>query len=114
MAKNHVQPGNIIAVTLGATFASGDLIKVGDRAGVCLLDGGSGDEISVAVDEVFNVSKLSTDVMSTIGTTVYLDETNKRVTLTDEGAGSTVNIVAGYTTSVAGNGDLTVNVKLNG
>lgn len=114
MAKTHVQPGNIIAVTLAATFAAGDLIKVGDRAGVCLSSGESGDEISVAVDEVFTVAKLSTDVMTAIGTTVYLDATNKRVTLTTDGPGSDVNIPAGYTTSVAGNGVATVNVKLNG
>lgn len=114
MAKTHVQPGNIIAFTLGATVAAGDLIKVGDRVGVCLGDGESGDEISVAVDEVFNVAKLSTDAMTVIGTTVYLDATNKRVTLTTDGPGSDVNIAAGYTTSVAGNPSSTVNVKLNG
>lgn len=113
MATTHVQPGNIIDVTLGATVTSGELIKVRDRVGVCLSAGGSGDTISVAVDEVFTVAKLSTDVIA-VGDTVYLDATNKRVTLTTDGPGSDVNIAAGYATSAAGNGVTTVNVKLNG
>lgn len=109
MAKNHIQPGIVIAVTLAASHSSGDLIAVGELAGVCLASGGSGDEISVQIDEVFEVAKLSTDVMGQ-GVTVYLDAANKRVTL-DDGTGA--NIYAGKTTAAAGNGAATVALKLN-
>lgn len=109
MSKNHVQPGNVIAVTLTAAATSGDLIKVGDLAGVASSSGTIGDSISVAIDEVFSVPKLATDVMAQ-GVIVYLDADDKRVTLD---AASGANIRAGKTTIAAGNGVATVHVKLN-
>lgn len=109
MSKKHVQPGNIIAVVLTAAANADDLIKVGDLAGVALGKGAIGDTISVAIDEVFTVSKLSTDVMAA-GVVVYLDADDKRVTL-DAAAGA--NIKAGKTITAAGNGVAFVNVKLN-
>ena len=115
MAKNHVQPGMVIDVTLSATVASGDLIKVGDLAGVCLAAGGSGDTISVQIAEVFTVPKVSTDVMVQ-GNTVYLDHANKRVQLAsgdDGGSPPIAFIVAGKVVTAAGNGVTTVNLKLN-
>lgn len=115
MAKTHVQPGKVIDVTLAATFASGDLIKVGDLAGVCLGSGGDGDTISVQIDEVFTVSKLSSDDMGQ-GDEVYLDHANKRVQLAsgDDGESPPVAfIVAGKVVAAAGVGVATVNLKLN-
>ena len=109
MSKKHVQPGCIIEVTLAAAATADDLIKVGDLAGVALGTGAIGSKISVAIDEVFTVAKLSTDVMAA-GVTVYLDADDKRVTL-DTAAGA--NIKAGKTTEAAGAGALFVNVKLN-
>lgn len=115
MSRNHVQPGKVIDVTLSATFASGDLIKVGDLAGVCLGAGDSGDTISVQIDEVFTVPKLSSDDMSQ-GDEVYLDHANKRVQLAsgdDGGSPPVAFIVAGKVVTAAGNGVTTVNLKLN-
>lgn len=109
MSNKHVQPGVVIAVTLAAAATSNDLIKVGDLAGVALTSGGIGDSISVAIDEVYTVNKLSTDVMGQ-GVIVYLDADDKHVTLA---AASGANIRAGKTVSAAGNGVTTVNVKLN-
>lgn len=109
MSKNHVQPGNVIDVTLAATYASGDLILVGTLVGVCLKGGGSGDTVSVAIDEVFNVAKLSTDNM-TIGSQVYLDAADKRVTLDDD---TGANLPAGRVTKTAAGATTTVNIKLN-
>ena len=109
MARNGKQPGVIIPVTLAAAATSGELIKVGDLAGVALHTGGIGDTIEVAIDEVFEVAKLSTDNMGQ-GVTVYLDATNKRVTLADA-AGA--NIAAGKTTKAAAGSTTVVEVKLN-
>lgn len=109
MSRNHIQPGNVIDVTLAAAATSGDLIKVGDLAGVALTSGAIGETISVAIDEVYEVPKLTTDVMAA-GVVVYLDADDKRVTL-DAAAGA--NIRAGKTVTAAGNGVTTVNVKLN-
>lgn len=110
MSTKHIQPGAVISVTLAATVASNDLIQVGDLTGVCLQSGESGDEIEVAIEEVFEVAKFADDNMSTIGTTVYLDAANKRVTLDDD-TGS--NKPAGKTISVAAATATTVHLKLN-
>jgi predicted RecA/RadA family phage recombinase len=109
MAKNHLQPGVVIDVVLTAAATSGDLIAVGTFVGIALKSGAIGDTISVQIEEVFTVPKLGTDVMSQ-GVVVYLDATNKRVTLDDaEGA----NIKAGKTVTAAGNGVTAVALKLN-
>jgi predicted RecA/RadA family phage recombinase len=114
MAKNHVQPGNIISVVLSAAAVSGDLLKVGDLAAVALASGGIGETISAAITEVFNVDKKPTDTMEA-GQKVYLDPTNKRVTtsVNDGASPPTAFIEAGKTTAAAGNGVAKVNVKLN-
>lgn len=110
MATNHKHRGFALPVTLVAAAVSNQLIKVGDLAGVCLNSGEIGDEISVAIDEVFLVDKFADDDMSTIGTQVYLDATNKRVTLDANGG---ANIPAGKTTTVAAATVTSVEVKLN-
>jgi len=109
MAKNHVRPGVVIDVTLAAAVLSGELIKVGDLAGVALGSGGIGDTVSVQVDEVFRVPKLAADNMA-VGVRVYLDAANKRVTLSDA---SGANIAAGKTAAPAAATTTTVEVKLN-
>jgi predicted RecA/RadA family phage recombinase len=114
MAKNHVQPGNIISVALAAAVVSGELLKVGDLAGVALASGDDGETISVAITEVFAVAKKPTDVM-TAGQKVYLDPTNKRVTTSANNGASppTAFIEAGKVIAAAGNGVATANLKLN-
>lgn len=109
MSTTHVQKGFAISVTLAAAAASNELIKVGDLAGVCLGSGGIGDTIEVAIDEVFEVAKLSTDNIAQ-GAIVYLDAANKRVTLDAAGG---ANIRAGKATAAAGASTTTVAVKLN-
>lgn len=109
MAKNHVQPGNVIDVTLGAAYASGDLIAVGTLAGVVLQGGANGQTRSVAIDEVYRVPKRTAAVFAA-GAIAYLDAGNKRLDDTDN---SGANIRAGRVTIAAGNGATTVDIKLN-
>lgn len=109
MSTKHVQKGFAISVTLGATYTSNDLIAVGTLCGVCLGSGVSGESIEVAIDEVFEVAKLATDVV-TQGAQLYLDAANKHLTL---GAAAGANIAAGKATAAAGNGVAIVQVKLN-
>ncbi|MGH6958986.1 MAG: DUF2190 family protein, partial [Dongiaceae bacterium] len=104
MSTKHVQDGFAITVTLAAAAASNELIKVGDLAGVCLNSGVIGESIEVAIDEVFEVAKLSTDGIAQ-GAIVYLDAANKHVTLaTASGAniraGKAVKAAAAATTTV--------------
>lgn len=116
MANNHEQPGRIIKATnaSGVDWASGDLVAVGDLAAVCLVDIPNGESGSVAIDEVFRVPKLSTDDMAQ-GVTVYLDASNKHVTLsTDDGGDPAVDfIAAGKVTEAAAAATTTALLKLN-
>jgi predicted RecA/RadA family phage recombinase len=80
---------------------------VGVRLGVALTDGAIGDTIAVQVKGVFNLPKLSTDVVAQ-GAALYWDNTNKRLTTT-----STSNTLAGYAAAAAGNGVTSVNIALN-
>lgn len=110
MAKNHVLPGIVIDVTAsGASYISGDLIQVGDLAGVCLVNIADGETGSVQIEEVFEVPKLATDVVAA-GASLYLDAANKRVTLD---AASGANKYAGKAIAAAGNGAAKVKLKLN-
>jgi predicted RecA/RadA family phage recombinase len=107
MAKNYIQPGEVLDVTLGATITSGSGLLVSKRVGVALADGVSGDTIAVQVKGVFNLPKLSTDVVAQ-GDLLYWDNTNKRLTTT-----STSNTLAGYATAAASGTATTVNIALN-
>ncbi len=109
MARNGKHPGLIIPVTLAASAVSGELIKVGDLAGVALQSGGIGATIEVAIDEVFAVAKFADDNIAQ-GAQVYLDATNKRVTLA---AAAGANIPAGKATRAAAATTTVVEVKLN-
>jgi predicted RecA/RadA family phage recombinase len=107
MAKNYIQPGEVLDVTLSATITSGSGLLVGVRLGVALSDGVSGDTIAVQVKGVFNLPKLGTDVVAQ-GAALYWDNTNKRLTTT-----STSNTLAGYATAAASGTATTVNIALN-
>lgn len=107
MATNYKQPGNVIDFTAGATTASGDGVLIGTRVGVAIHDVANGAVGQAQVTGVFNLPKLSTDVV-TIGALLYWDNTNKRLTTTSAG-----NTLAGYAWAASGSGTATVDIKLN-
>lgn len=113
--NSYKQPGEVIEWTndTGDDVAVDSLVKINDRVGVACVDIADGATGSVQVWGVVEVAKLSTDVV-TQGVSLYLDNTNHRVTLTTDGPGSDVNILAGYAWSGSGNGATTVELKLNG
>ncbi len=57
MATNRVQNGRRIDVTLSGTVLTGAVIIVGNMVGIALVSGVSGDVISVAIGEVYNLPK---------------------------------------------------------
>lgn len=109
MAQNYVQEGDVLNYTntSGSTITSGTAILIGTWLGVALADIANGATGSVAIEGVFTVPKLSTDVV-TQGAAVYWDNTNKRLTLTSAG-----NTLVGHAFAAAGNGATTVQIKLN-
>lgn len=108
MAKNYIQPGDILDLTVtGSAVTSGSVLVIGTRIGIALKDGAVGETIAVAVKGVYNLPKLATDVVAQ-GALLYWDNTNKRLTTTASG-----NSLAGYAANAAGNGVATVNLALN-
>lgn len=109
MAQNYVQEGDVLNYTnaSGSTIVSGTAILIGTWLGVALADIANGATGSVAIEGVFTVPKLSTDVV-TQGAVLYWDNTNKRLTTT---VGS--NTQVGHAFAAAGNGATTVQIKLN-
>jgi predicted RecA/RadA family phage recombinase len=105
--KNFIEKGNRLLFTVGADTASGAGVLVGKRLGVAcsaILNGAIG---VLAMEGVFNLPKLSTDVVAQ-GALLYWDDTNKRLTVT-----ATSNTLAGYAQTASGNGVATVDLMLN-
>lgn len=108
MAKNYIQPGEVLDYTASTAVTSGSGVLMGKRLGVALADIANGATGSVAVRGVYSLPKLSTDVVAQ-GDELYWDNTNKRLTTTASG-----NTKAGYAAAAAGNGVATVAIALNG
>lgn len=109
MATNHWQPGRVLDVTngSGADVLSGDLVLIGEVAGVALVDIPAGSVGSVQIEEVFILPKTASEAIAA-GTAVYLDATTKTLTAT-----ATDNTRVGVAVYAAGADDATVKVKLN-
>lgn len=105
--KNYIQEGDRIQFTAGADIASGAGVLVGVKFGVATAAIANGAVGILAMEGVFTIPKLSTDVVA-IGVALYWDDTNKCLTVTATG-----NTYAGYATAAAGNGATTVNICLN-
>jgi predicted RecA/RadA family phage recombinase len=107
--KNYVQKGDRLqfANSTGGTIASGSGVLVSKRVGVAVADIPNTTTGVLAMEGVFNLPKLTTDVVAQ-GDILYWDNTNKRLTTTASG-----NTQAGYAQAAAGNGVTTVDVMLN-
>jgi len=112
MATNYVQAGEVIDYTAGADISSGDVVAVGNLVGVAITDIASGDTGAVSVEGVWELPKVSAAVIGA-GETVNYDvsasafDDNAATAATGDLTGGCVAVAA------AGNGDLTVLVKIN-
>jgi len=107
MPRNFVAPGEHFDFTATAAVASGDVVLMTDTIGIATRALAIGETGPVVTENVFTVSKLSTDAI-TKGQKVYWDNTNKRMTLTSAG-----NTLAGRAYAAAGAGTTSVPVKIN-
>lgn len=105
--KNFVQDGDRIQFVAGAATVSGAGVKIGVRFGVAVSDVANGATGVAAMEGVFTIPKLSTDVVAQ-GVLLYWDDVNKRLTVTSAG-----NTQAGYAQAAAGNGVTTVDIMIN-
>lgn len=108
MARNLIQPGDVLTIPAPATVASGGVVVAGAIIGVAARDAASGAPVDVETRGVFKLPKVSANVI-TLGEVVYFDTGAKLVTEDDdEGA----NPRLGVAVAAAGNGVGYVNVKL--
>ena len=105
--KNFVQEGDRLLYTAGADIASGAGVKVGVRFGVATAAIANGATGVLAMEGVYTIPKLGTDVVAQ-GALLYWDDTNKRLTTT-----ASTHITAGYAFAAAGNGVTTVDICIN-
>jgi predicted RecA/RadA family phage recombinase len=106
--KNFVQEGNTITVTAPAAITSGQLVVVGSINGVAAFDAASGADVEVTVEGVFELPKVTTDVVVQ-GDKLYWDSGQLKLTKT---AGTGSKPLVGAATAAAGNGVTTVNCRL--
>lgn len=62
--RNRIQNGKSLNVLLSATIKSGDALQIGDLLGVASVDGVSGETIAFRVMEVFNLPKVTAQVIA--------------------------------------------------
>jgi len=107
--KNFVQNGDRMqyANASGSTITSGTPILVGKRVGIAVADIPTGTTGVLAMEGVFTVTKLSTDVIAQ-GVVVYWDDTAKKFTVV-----ASTNTIAGYAQAAAGASTTTVDLMLN-
>ena len=105
--KNFISQGLTIDHTPAAARLSGAGTLIGTKVGVAINDTSISTQGPFAIDGVYELPKLSTDVV-TQGAALYWDNTNLRLTLTSAG-----NTYAGYAFAAAGNGVTTAQVVLN-
>lgn len=103
--KNFIQPGNAIDVTATADIASGELVVVGQLAGVATTSALSGEKVAICIDGVYELPKGSATLAA--GAKVYYDDTNNVVASTATG-----NTFIGYATQAAATGDSSAMVLL--
>lgn len=107
MTTKFIQPGDVIDHTPGSAVANGAVVVMGVRVGVALAAIAANEVGAVRVAGVFELPKLSTDVIAQ-GALVYWDTSPGEITTTSSG-----NTLAGYAVAAAGNGTTTCKVKLN-
>lgn len=107
MTTKYVMSGDTLNYVAGSNLSAGAVVVIGVRVAVLLADIASGATGAVRVQGVFNLAKLSTDVVAQ-GDLLYWDAGNSRLTTT-----ASTHKVAGYAAQASGNGVTTCWVNLN-
>jgi predicted RecA/RadA family phage recombinase len=105
--KNYIQDGMRMNYTPSSAVTSGQAVLVGSKIGVAVADIAANATGALAMDGVFELPKVTTDVVAQ-GDALYWDNTAKKLTKT-----ATNNTYAGYAVEAAGNGTTTVKVRIN-
>jgi predicted RecA/RadA family phage recombinase len=105
---NKIQEGEILKVTAGEDYDSGEPVLIGNRVGIAMSDVTSGSDFAVEMEGVFEVTKVSAQAW-TLGDQIFWDASASKFTTTGTG-----NTRAGYATEDAANPSSTGRIKLDG
>ena len=108
MAKNFIQPGEVLTVISPLDLGSGDPVLVGKFFGINNFDAGAGLLAEISVTGVWSLPKAPTIVFA-VGDYVYFDPTAGEITSVATG-----NKLIGAATAAAAASDTTAAVRLNG
>lgn len=106
--KNFVQTGDALTIVAPYALTSGQGALLGSLFGVAASNAASGANVEIVPEGVFDITALSTDT-GTVGTKMYWDNTNRRLTTT-----LTSNTLVGCLTAAKGGTDATARVYLDG
>jgi predicted RecA/RadA family phage recombinase len=106
--QNFIKPGKVLTLSAPYDRTSGQGALVGSIFGIAANDVKAGVDGEFAVEGVFDITALATDVGAQ-GVKVYWDNAAKQVTVTAAG-----NTLIGALTKAKVNGDVTARVHLNG
>ena len=104
--KNFIQPGNSIDVALPADKVSGDGVRVLALFGVLVASGLSGEKRAIQVEGVFELPKLTSDVM-VVGAKVNWNDSNFEFQLATSTLDSAATVI-----EAAGSSSSLVTVRL--
>lgn len=105
--NNKVSDGGTLDYNVGAGgVKSGEIVIVGDVAGVAMRTGKEGEIVALCIEGVYSLPKGSAAIQQ--GKKVYYNETDKNIVATASG-----NTFVGYAWSDAGVADPLVDVKLS-
>lgn len=111
MAGNFIHNGDHVGVAAPYALTSGAGALVGTLFGVAIADAGSGADVVLATQGVWNLlaEGAGSGQAIAVGAAVYWDNTNKRCTATSAG-----NTKIGVATLAKATLDVAVRVRLNG
>ena len=103
--KNKIQNGNVLSFPAPYDRLSGEGVQIGAAIfGVCVATALSGEDVNIELEGVFNLLKVTADVV-TAGDQLYWDDAAKKITTT-----STANILIGVAAAAADGSTTTVDV----
>lgn len=113
MAKNFIQPGNVITFTASANVASGSVVRIGQLLGVALADVANGKQGEAQITGVFRLPKVTTAVIPA-GASLLWDASAGKFDANSATAASGDVLGAAVAVEAAGNGAADLAVRLTG
>lgn len=106
MAKNYIQPGDVVTVAAPYDVDGGDIVVVGTLAGVACYSAKTGEPVEVKLTGVFELGKTSAQAWA-IGAKIYATSTGVATTA------ASGNIPMGLSVEPAANPSPTGRVRLS-